>query len=199
MTLKPEEILEYEFSRAFRGYSEGEVNEFLEEMANQWEDLLRDNERLQRECDDLKKQISESRQYAAKLELSLEEWKKQGEIEKEMARRESQMMLKEAELKSRQIVEEAMSQRKEIEAGYSEIKDRYNAFILRFKSLLQTFLQSVEWKEKELKEESRHSNDALSPSQSQERDSIENKGTSSRDEVARFSVDDFRNEGSAES
>ncbi|GEM_PF-258302 len=198
MTLKPEEILEYEFNRAFRGYSEGEVNEFLEEMAAQWEDLLQENDQLQKECEELRRQVSESRQYAAKLEVSLEEWKKEGEVEKELARRESQMVLKEAQLKSRQIIEEALRQKKEIEAGYSEAKEKYNAFLIRFKSILHTFLQSVEWKEKELREEFTQPPDATSSPHPQEQKSGEGHA-SPREEISRFSLDDFRDEDYKES
>ncbi len=154
MDLKPENILEVEFSRSFRGYNEDEVNEFIEEIAEaievvqkEKEILQQENERLQQENDEYKRKVNELSQHAKRLEGTLEEWKKQLDIEKELTRRESQMHLKEAQIRGNRIVDEALKKKKEIEVSYSELKEKYRLFQIRFKSLLQTFIDSIDWKE----------------------------------------------------
>ncbi|MBP8932940.1 MAG: DivIVA domain-containing protein, partial [Candidatus Atribacteria bacterium] len=83
MDLKPEKILEVEFSRSFRGFNEDEVNEFIEEIASAVEAIQKEKEKLQQENDEYKRKVKELTQYVNRLEGNLEEWKKQLEIEKE--------------------------------------------------------------------------------------------------------------------
>jgi hypothetical protein len=40
-----------------------------------------------------------------------------------------------------------MKKKKEIETSYTELKEKYRVFQIRFKSLLQTFMDSIDWKE----------------------------------------------------
>ncbi|HOT04694.1 MAG TPA: DivIVA domain-containing protein [Atribacter sp.] len=147
MDLKPENILEIEFSRSFRGYNEDEVNEFIEEIAEAVEAVLKEKEKLLQENEEYRRKVNELSQYAKRLEGNLDEWKKQLEIEKELTRRESQMHLKEAQIRGNRIVDEALKKKKEIEVSYSELKEKYRLFQIRFKSLLQTFIDSIDWKE----------------------------------------------------
>ncbi|NLJ37800.1 MAG: DivIVA domain-containing protein [Candidatus Atribacteria bacterium] len=147
MDLKPENILEVEFSRSFRGYNEDEVDEFIEEIASAVEAMQKEQEKLQQENEEYKRKVNELNQYVKRLEGNLEEWKKQLEIEKELTRRESQMHLKEAQIRGNRIVDEALKKKKEIENNYAELKEKYRVFQIRFKSLLQTFMDSIDWKE----------------------------------------------------
>lgn len=159
LPLKPEDIAEAEFSRSFRGYNEEEVREFLEEVAAQLASVLEENRELRRRLSEMQAQF--------------EEWKKQVEVEKELARRESQMIIKEAQLKAQKIVDEALEKKREVEASYRGLFEKYRLFQIRFKSLLQTFMESLE--KEDLQEEARE----------------ESSGT----EVVRFSFQDLRNEG----
>lgn len=159
LPLKPEDIAEAEFSRSFRGYNEEEVREFLEEVAAQLASILEENRELRRKLSEMQTQF--------------EEWKRQAEVEKELARRESQMILKEAQLKAQKIVDEALEKKREIEASYRGLFEKYRLFQIRFKSLLQTFMESLE--KESLQEDMRE----------------EDSGT----EVVRFSFQDLRNEG----
>lgn len=159
LPLKPEDIAEAEFSRSFRGYNEEEVREFLEEVAEQVASILEENKELRRKL--------------AEIQTQLEEWRRQAEVEKELARRESQMIIKEAQLKAQKIVDEALERKREIEASYRGLFEKYRLFQIRFKSLLQTFMESLE--KESLKEE------------------IPEEGGGT--EVVRFSFQDLRNEG----
>jgi cell division initiation protein len=93
------------------------------------------------------------------------------------------MIVEEAEMKAYKIVEEAMARKKDIEAGYNELLEKYRLFQIRFKSLLQTFMESIEWKGQEW--------------EVMEQDK---KGTVKVEkeeggEIARFSLKDLKDEG----
>jgi len=182
MDLKPQKILEVEFSRAFRGYNEDEVNDFIEEVASAVEIMLKEKEKLQEENEEYKRKLSELTQYIQRLEGNLEEWKKQIEVEKELTRRESQMYLKEAQIKGNRIVDEALKKKKEIEVSYSDMREKYRLFQIRFKSLLQTFMDSIDWKEKP---------PAISASES---DNVSNGELQSPDDITLFSFRDLKDD-----
>lgn len=181
LALRPEDIAEVEFSRSFRGYNEEEVREFLEEVATQVALLLEEKEKVLQENRELRRKLSEQEEYLRKMQLQLEEWKKQVEVEKELARRESQMIVKEAQLRAQKIVDEALERRREIETAYRGLFEKYRLFQIRFKSLLQTFIESIEKEglSEEFRGEKREG--------SQEKDEAP--------EVVRFSLKDLHDEG----
>lgn len=181
LALKPEDIAEVEFSRSFRGYNEDEVREFLEEVATQLALLLEEKERVLQENRELRRKILEQEEYLRKMQAQLEEWKKQIDIEKELAKRESQMIVREAQLRAQKIVDEALERRREVEAAYRGLFERYRLFQIRFKSLLQTFMESIEkesW-----------------TAETKEEEVVEPQGKDESTEIVRFSSKDLRNEG----
>ncbi|MGQ9472556.1 MAG: DivIVA domain-containing protein [Candidatus Caldatribacteriaceae bacterium] len=180
MDLKPEDILEVDFNRSFRGYSEAEVREFLEEVAAHWERLLAEKEKILQENRELRKRLAEKEEYVKRVDVQVEEWRKQLEIEKELAKKEAAMIQEEAEQKAQRVVEEALNRKRDIEKGYSELLEKYRLFRIRFRSLLQTFLESIEWKNQDWEE----------MEEKGERVQEERK----EEEVARFSLKDFKNE-----
>ncbi|MGB9553327.1 MAG: DivIVA domain-containing protein [bacterium] len=183
MDLRPEDILEADFSRSFRGYSEAEVREFLEELASHWEALLDERERILQENRELKRKLAEKEEYVKRIDAQIEDWKKQLEVEKELAKKEAAMVVEEAEMKAFKIVEEALARKKDIEAGYNELLEKYRLFQIRFKSLLQTFMESIEWKGKEW--------EVLEQEKKGETKGEKEEGG----EIARFSLKDFKDEG----
>ena len=52
--LTPEEIFEKEFKRSFRGYDIDQVNEFLDQIINDFAKLIDENKQLKRENQHLK-------------------------------------------------------------------------------------------------------------------------------------------------
>ncbi|NSW75625.1 MAG: DivIVA domain-containing protein [Candidatus Atribacteria bacterium] len=184
MDWKPEDIVEVDFNRSFRGYNEAEVREFLEELASHWEALLEEKEKVIQENRELKKKLSEKEEYLKRIDAQMEEWRKQLEVEKGLAKKEAAMIVEEAEMKARKIVEDALARKKTIEAGYNELLEKYRLFQIRFKSLLQTFMESIEWKGKEWEviEENK-------------KEGTKNEAEEDGGEIARFSLKDFKDEG----
>ncbi|MDI3543220.1 MAG: cell division initiation protein [Candidatus Atribacteria bacterium] len=180
---KPEDIREIDFNRSFRGYNEEEVRDFLEELASQIESMVAEREKILQDNRELKKRLKDKEGKLSNLEAQIEEWEKQIQVERELAKRESQMVLKEAEIRGQEIVEEALKRKKEIEKGYQALLEQYRLFQIRFRSLLQTFMDSLEWKEKDWDAK------ALEESKGVKEEEKEEGG-----EIARFSIQDFQND-----
>lgn len=151
MDLKPENILEIEFSRSFRGYNEDEVNEFIEEIAEAVEAVLKEKEKLLQENEEYRRKVNELSQYAKRLEGNLDEWKKQLEIEKELTRRESQMHLKEAQIRGNRIVDEALKKRKKSRSVTRNSKKNIDCFRFALNLSFRLFLIALTGKSNQRK------------------------------------------------
>jgi len=69
--LTPKDIYEKEFKRALRGYDENEVNEFLDQIINDYSKILEENKELKEEIAKFRKETgSEKRSEAGNKELS---------------------------------------------------------------------------------------------------------------------------------
>ena len=67
--LTPLDIHNKEFKRSFRGYNEDEIDDFLDQVVNDYEKLFRENDNLKEELSRMKK---DNAQYQ-KLENNLKE------------------------------------------------------------------------------------------------------------------------------
>ena len=60
--LTPVDIHNKEFSRSFRGYNQDEIDDFLDEIVNDYEKLYRENNQLKKELELDEKQIAQYHQ-----------------------------------------------------------------------------------------------------------------------------------------
>ncbi|WP_369017325.1 DivIVA domain-containing protein [Thermatribacter velox] len=178
MSLQPEDLLQIEFGTAFRGYNREEVDEFLEEIASYFQELLNQQAKLTQENEFLKQKLHQQETEIQRLKAKQEELKKQIEAEKDLLQKEAQMIVAEARLKAQNLLGEAERKKYRLELEYRKLLEQYRQFQLRFKALLQTFLESLNQYEKELPEIS------LLLDSNASQDSI--------GEVVRFSLEDFQ-------
>lgn len=97
MPLSPLDIHNKEFGRAFRGYDEDEVDDFLERVIQDYEASIRQNKELEEHLE----QMNERLKYFTNIEESLSKAiivaQETAEEVKTNARKEAQLILKEAE------------------------------------------------------------------------------------------------------
>ncbi len=123
MKLTPLDIQRHEFQqRTFRGLDGAEVRMFLNAVSEEMEHLRADNEKMSEEVRRLTALLSEHHQREEILKNTLVAAQRTSEELKENAKRQSQMLLKEAELAADRLVEAAQSRAHEIEKDILELK-----------------------------------------------------------------------------
>ena len=137
MGLTPLDIHNQEFSRSFRGYDVDEVDEFLEVVANDIEELTKENERLKSELAEYKRKEEDMKKELEMAQSSAEEKIK-------VAQREADLIIKEAKLKAEKLVEEAYKEAQRAKEDLEGIKRLRVRFFLEFKTLLESYLRLVE-------------------------------------------------------
>lgn len=123
MKLTPLDIQRHEFQqRSLRGLDADEVRAFLNDVSEEMEHLRGENERQSEDVRRLDALLSEHRQREEILKNTLVAAQRASEELKESAKKQSEMVLKEAELTADRLVEAAQARAHEIEREIVELK-----------------------------------------------------------------------------
>jgi cell division initiation protein len=98
MKITPVDLLQHQFSRRFRGSDPDEVQNFLKDIAEQMEDLLRENAAQAEKIRQQALEISQFQEGEAALRNTLITAQRLSEQIKESAERESHLITREAEI-----------------------------------------------------------------------------------------------------
>jgi cell division initiation protein len=144
MKLTPLDIRHREFKRGMRGYVDEEVDEFLDQIADEFERLFKENIDLGERIENLEEQVSRYRRIEETLQKTLVSAQQSAEELKQNATKESQLILRDAELKARQMVNESYADKQKVEGSLSQLRGTEEEFRIRFRQLLEGFLKQIE-------------------------------------------------------
>ena len=171
--LTPMDIHNKEFKRSFRGYNEDEIDEFLDQVVNDYEKLFRDNDklkeevaRLQKDAESYKereKSINDTLLLAQKTAQEVTDNARQTAADmKENAAKECENMRNEASVEAKKQIEEAANKVRAIVAEYDRLVRDKNKFLRKVKltmeselAVLNQTLTELPNPEAELKKDSR--------------------------------------------
>jgi cell division initiation protein len=144
MKLTPLDIRHKDFKRGMRGYADVEVDEFLDEVADEYERLFKEGIDLRERVEALEEKVAGYRRIEETLQKTLISAQASSEELKQNASKEAQLILHEAELKGRQMVNEAYTERQAIEQSVAKLKSAEQDFRFKFQQLLQGYLSHIE-------------------------------------------------------
>jgi cell division initiation protein len=142
--ITPLDIRRREFKRSMRGYSDEEVDIFLDEVADEFERLFQENMEMQDRIHRLEEQIAGHSQIREALEKTLISAQLQSDEMRANARKESELILRDAELKARQIVNESYSETQRVQQALVQLKHLEEDFRFKFRSLLEGHLNLLD-------------------------------------------------------
>jgi len=157
--LTPLDIRHKEFKRGMRGYVDGEVDEFLDEIADEFERLFKDNIELSERAETLQEKIDQYRNLEETLQNTLVAAQRSAEELKANAQKEAQLMLSEAELKARQMVNESYADKQTVEKQIVVLKSSEEDFRFKFRSLLEGYIKQLSEIDSESKKAGRFASD----------------------------------------
>src|SRR5665647_2308046 len=144
MKLTPLDIRHKEFKRGMRGYADVEVDEFLDEVADEFEGVFKDNIDLGERVEALESQVLGYKRIEETLQKTLVSAQASAAELPQNSAKEAQLILHEAELKGRQLVNEAYSERQGIEQSMAKLKSAEQDFRFKFRQLLEGYLKHLE-------------------------------------------------------
>lgn len=140
MKVTPIDIRHKEFRRSMRGYSEEEVDVFLDEVADDFELLFKENLDLQDQIHRLKEQAAQYETLKETLQKTLISAQQQADETRANARKEAELILKDAELKARNNISESYTEKQKVQQSIVQLRQLEDDFRFKFKSLLEAHL-----------------------------------------------------------
>ena len=140
-----------DFKRSFRGYDEDEIDDFLDQVVNDYEKLFRENDRLKEDLERAKKDNEQYQQLEKNLKDTLlvaqktaEEVttnaRKNTEEMRENTAKECQNMRREAEMHAKSQLDEAADKVRAIVAEYDRLVREKNQFLRKIKVAMESEL-----------------------------------------------------------
>ena len=142
--ITPIEIQNKEFRRTFRGYNEEEVDEFLKIITDDFQSLYRENMDLQEKVKLYKEQVSRYKSIEETLNATLITAQTAAEDTCSAANKKAKIIVEEAELKSKQIIEDCKERIIELQNQYDNLVKEFKIFRNKFKSLIKDEMTTID-------------------------------------------------------
>jgi len=141
MALTPLDIHNKEFSRSFRGYDEDDVNEFLDQVIKDYESLIRENKELQNQLAAIQERLDHFSNIEETLSKTIIIAQEAADEVKSNAKKEAQLILKEAEKNADRIINEPFAKLRKIALEIEELKKQASIYRTRFRTLIEAQLE----------------------------------------------------------
>lgn len=138
--LTPLEIQKQTFARVLKGYNADEVRAYLHLVAEEIERLVRENDRLARDSAALREDLEDHSNRERILKDTLLSAQKVAEDLTANARKEAELIVKDAELLSERLIGQAMQRVADLERSITDLKIERRAV----RNKLQSTLDSVQ-------------------------------------------------------
>ncbi|WP_125762643.1 DivIVA domain-containing protein [Companilactobacillus hulinensis] len=159
MVLSPIEIHDKEFDNKFRGYNRDQVDEFLEQVAQDYDLALQKNEQIQKELEDTKEQLKYFTDMRDALNQSIIVAQDAADKVKTNAEQEAQVIVEESQKKARdlldqstaksnQILEDASSKARQVTIETDDLKKKSADYRQGLQEILRqqlSMIESPEW------------------------------------------------------
>lgn len=150
MRITPLDIQQKQFSTKFRGFDMGEVDSFLELVREEMEELLRDNAKLREEVKLLERQLKEYKNIESTLRDTLMATQQMVEEYKTNAKKDADLIRKEAELSAEEILKVAQEKVIKIHEDITDLKGVRRHFKEELGRLIENHLRMLDFdKERE--------------------------------------------------
>lgn len=145
MRITPLDIQQKQFPMKFRGFDVEEVFAFLEVIREEMEDLLRGNASLKESVQRAENQIKEFRDMETTLRETLTTAQQMVDDYKTNARKEAELIVKEAELKADTLIREAQERVIKIHEDIVDLKGIRTHFKEELKRMIEGHLKMIEF------------------------------------------------------
>ncbi len=150
MRITPLDIQQKQFPMKFRGFDVEEVYSFLEIIREEMEDLMRENANVKETVQRMENQLKEHRDMETTLRETLLTAQQMVEDYKTNARKEAELLVKEAELRADSMLKEAQEKVIKIHEDIVDLKGIRRHFKEEMKRMVESHMKMIEFdKERE--------------------------------------------------
>ena len=153
MRITPLDIQQKQFPMKFRGFDVEEVYAFLEVIREEMEELLRENANLKENIQRTEVQIREFKDMETTLRETLMTAQQMVEEYKINARKEAELLIKEAEFRAENMIKESHEKVIKIHEDITDMKGIRRHFKEELKRLIENHLTMLQFDDKRERED----------------------------------------------
>ncbi len=142
--ITPFDIKNQEFNKSFRGYSEMEVDQFLDQVINSYEKVYNENVELKDQILVLKDNLKKYSNLEETIKDTLLVAQTTGEEIINSSKEKADLIINEAELKSKKILDSSMRRAEESEKVYKDLIREASIFKTRYRNFIESQLITLE-------------------------------------------------------
>ena len=142
--LSPVDVRRYDFGSAMRGYDRQRVDQFREQIAEELERLLRQNGEMEAKARNFHEQLKHYRERDKAINEALVSAQQLREDVKDQARREAELMRREAEAAAQGIVAEARQQIAALQAEIQELDRMRRAYLAQLRAVAERHIAEAD-------------------------------------------------------
>ncbi len=138
MRFTPFSIKAQEFNKSVRGFDKDEVRAYLETLSNEFEKMQNENTELKSKIDNSSEELTEFKKLEKTLQATLITAQESSSKAVESARKQNQLIIKEAEIKANQTIEKANKDAEIIRNSVLQLKEEKNLLVAKLKAMVET-------------------------------------------------------------
>ena len=150
MKLTPMDINNKEFKRVLRGYCPEEVDEFLDQIVEEYEILFKENTALKEKLENSNDKIEHYSKIENTIQNTLLLAQNTAEQAKANAQKEADVIIKSANDTAQRILDKAHNDVIQINDEYDRVKQEFTKFRAKFRNFINAQLQTFDELEKDL-------------------------------------------------
>lgn len=146
MRITPLNIKKQEFGKSLRGYDTQEVRAYLNSIADDLEDLIRDNDTLKKNLEEANSQLVEYRRIEKSLQDTLLKAQETTSKSIESTRKQASLIIKEAEIKAQQILDKSKEGANELRNSIIVLREERDLILAKLKAIVNSQAHLLEMK-----------------------------------------------------
>jgi cell division initiation protein len=144
MEITPNDIKAREFARVMRGFDATEVSAFLEQVADEYAALIKNRNEMERQLQDLEKELKGYRDLDRNIRDSLVNAQGSAGTIREDARKEAELIVREAEVKAEELITSTRSRLEGMKNDLEMLRLERKAYLKKFRHLIDSQLELLE-------------------------------------------------------
>lgn len=142
--LTPLDIENKKFAKKINGYSMDEVDDFLDQVTLEYEKLYKENNEYKAEIEQSKKDLEHYRNVERTLQNTLVMAQTTAEDIKNMAQKQADQIIRDAQTEARRSVDDLNKQEYEMTRKIEEMKKQFEVYKAKMEALLISQLQMLQ-------------------------------------------------------
>lgn len=149
MKLTPMDINNKEFKKGLRGYNPDEVDEFLDEIVDNYEELFKENATLKEKINSMNEKV----EHYAKIETTIQNTlllaQNAADQAKKSAQKEAELVISNANEVAKKTLDKAQNAVVEVNEEYEKVKQEFIKFRAKYRNFMNAQLETFDDLEKD--------------------------------------------------